>query len=178
MRIALVIMFLVTLAACHEPAAPAVERRAAAEGARLGAFRAASATAQNFTGDVVIESGALLFTKGAMLSTVTLPPRGPDEPTVKGGQSFAAEAVGSADLAIEPRRVLRQTLAQGAPSLCTDGGAPTYLALAYGQRATRVTVIMFEGADAPGPQAADSRVCATYGYAAPDGARTSQGVVL
>ena len=37
-------------------------------------------------------------------------------------------------------------LAQGAPSLCPKGGPPTYVALIYGQRSTRVTLMVFNGA--------------------------------
>jgi hypothetical protein len=55
---------------------------------------------------------------------------------------------------------------------------PSYAALVYGRHDMRVTVILFSGADEPGPAARDSRVCATYAYTAPDGARTRQGVVL
>jgi hypothetical protein len=38
--------------------------------------------------------------------------------------------------------------------------------------------MVFAGEEPPGPQATQSRLCAIFTYAAPDGARTREGVVL
>jgi hypothetical protein len=39
-------------------------------------------------------------------------------------------------------------------------------------------MLVFTGEEPPGPQAVGSRVCASFRYAAPEGARTREGVVL
>jgi len=141
-------------------------------------FNAASETARNFTGDLMMEGPQLRFAKGATLVTQLLSRREPAEPIAQGGPSFAAAALGPPDIVVEVRRVTAQSLAQGAPSMCPSGGLPTYVALIYGQRSTRVTVMVFNGADAPGQSASKSWLCATYVYTAPDGVRTRQGVLL
>ena len=175
MRAAL-LFFVLTLAACGELRAPAA-REQNAEGRAL-VFNAASETARNFTGDVTLEGPRLRFAKGAALMTRLVSRREPAEPIVQGGPSFAAAALGPPDIVVEVRSVIGQTLAQGAPSLCPSGGTPTYVALIYGQRSTRVTLMVFNGADAPGQSASKSWLCATYVYTAPDGVRTRQGVLL
>jgi hypothetical protein len=38
--------------------------------------------------------------------------------------------------------------------------------------------LVFSGEEPPGPDATQSRLCLTLGFAARDGARTRQGVVL
>jgi hypothetical protein len=61
--------------------------------------------------------------------------------------------------------------------LC-GGERPQYVALAYEARATSVKLLVFAGDEPPGPEATRSRICASFAYAAPSGARTRQGVVL
>ncbi len=65
----------------------------------------------------------------------------------------------------------------GVVGLC-GATRPHYIALAYAPRATSVTMIVFSGDEPPGPDATQSRICATFAYVAPDGARTREGVVL
>lgn len=156
--------------------APAPREQAAASRALI--FNAASETARNFTGDLTMEGLDLRFAKGATLVTQPLSRREPAEPIAQGGPSFAAAALGPSDIVVEVRRVTAQSLAQGAPSMCPSGGSPTYVALIYGQRSTRVTLMVFNGSDAPGSSASKSWLCATYVYTAPDGVRTRQGVLL
>lgn len=176
MRAAL-LLFALALAACGEmrASAPRHEQPAAS---RALVFNAASETARNFTGDVTLDGPRLRFTKGATLVTHLLARREPAEPIAQGGPSFAAAALGPPDIVVEVRRVTGQTLAQGAPSLCPSGGSPTYVALIYGQRSMRVTLMVFNGSEPPGQSASKSWLCATYGYTAPDGVRTRQGVLL
>jgi hypothetical protein len=175
MRLAL-LFFALALAACGEMRAPAPHEQTAASRALV--FNAASETARNFTGDVTMDGLRLRFAKGATLVTQLLSRREPAEPIAQGGPSFAAAALGPPDIVVEVRRVTAQSLAQGAPSMCPSGGSPTYVALIYGQRSTRVTLMVFNGADAPGQSASKSWLCATYVYTAPDGVRTRQGVLL
>ncbi len=141
-------------------------------------FNALSQTARSFTGNLTLEGARLAFAKGATLSTQALARREPAEPMSQGGPSFATAALGPPDIVVELRSVTGQTLGQGAPSLCPAGGTPTYVALIYGQRSTRVTLMVFNGREPPGQNASKSWLCATYVYAAPDGVRTRQGVLL
>jgi hypothetical protein len=173
-----VLLTLALLAACGDVRSAAAPRSVSAPAQGALAFKAASETARNFTGDLAIEPEALTFAKGAALATRTLAPRAADQLASRGGDSFATIALSSGDLDVEVRAIVSQRLRQGAPSLCQNDWMPSYAALVYGRRDMRVTVILFSGADEPGPDAHDSRVCATYAYAAPDGARTRQGVVL
>jgi hypothetical protein len=166
------------LSACGDVRSASTPKSVAEVSRHALAFKAASETARNFTGDLAIEPDALRFAKGAALATRALAPRGADQLVARGGDSFAAIAVSSGDLQVEVRAIVSQRLSQGAPSLCQNDWMPSYVALVFGQRDMRVTVILFSGADEPGPNATDSRVCATYAYTAPDGARTRQGVVL
>jgi hypothetical protein len=170
------LLFTLALAACGEMRARAPHEQATASRALV--FNAASQTARNFTGDVTLDGRRLRFAKGATLVTLPLARREPVEPIAQGGPSFAAAALGPPDIVVEVRSVALQTLAQGAPSLCPNGGPPTYIALIYGQRSTRVTLMVFNGDEAPGQSASKSWLCATYVYTAPDGVRTRQGVLL
>src|SRR5690606_9633008 len=106
-----------------------------------------------------------------------LAPRRGEDLIAKHGDSYAAAVLGPANLTIELRRVIEQTVPAGQVGLC-GASRPQYVALAYDERATEVTLLVFAGAEPPGPEALQSRVCASFRYAAPDGARTREGVVL
>lgn len=175
MRAALLFLAL-TVAACGEMRPQAAREQHGASRALM--FNAASETARSFTGDMTMDGLTLRFGKGAVLVTQPMPRREPVEPIVRGGPSFAAAALGPPDSVVEVRRIVAESLAQGAPSLCGNGETPSYVALVYGQRSTRVTLMLFSGADAPGSDASKSWLCATYAYTAPDGVRTRQGVLL
>lgn len=181
MRALLLPVMLAVLTACGEARNPAASDAEAAEAIPLtGAFYAASETARTITGNVEIAPRALSFEKGMILYTATLAPRGAGDFVDQGGQTYAAAALGASDLSIELRRVTEEVAPNGAgrgPSLCADAPA-TYITLAYGPRAVGVTLLVFSGSDAPGPNSSNSRLCASYAYAAPEGARTRQGVVL
>jgi hypothetical protein len=174
---AVILVGALVLAACGDVRGQHAER-AVAQNARDMGFKAASETARDFTGDLWVGPNAVNFTKGARLATRTLAPRSADELAARGGDSFAAIALSTGDLEVEVREITAMRLLQGAPSLCAGDLAPSYVALVYGRRDTLVTVIIFTGADEPSPNARDSHVCGAYAYAAPDGARTRQGVVL
>lgn len=164
---------LLALAAC----APAPQSEASQTMALAGQYRAASDSARHTTGNLSIERGGLLFDKGIVLYTRTLDPaRGLDR-IARDGDSYAAIVVGPAELNVELRRVTEQTLQAGAKSLCGDD-TPAYVALVSEERATTVTLLVFAGDQPPGPTATRSRLCASFAYAAPDGARTREGVVL
>src|SRR5690606_6869247 len=92
-------------------------------------------------------------------------------------ESYANVVVAPSDLTIELRRLTEQSLSSGALGLC-GAVKPSYVALAYAERARPITAPKFAGEEPPGPNATQSRLCATLAYVAPGGARTSQGVVL
>lgn len=173
MRAAFIIICLL-LAACGETLQTRDETPAREV---LGRYEAASDTAQRFTGDLSIERAGLMFSKGAILYTRTLEPRRGYDLVARGGDSYAAIAVGPGGLNVELRRVTQQVLREGAPSLC-GADRPQYVALVHEERATRVTVLVFTGDEPPSSSATQSRLCATFGYSAPRGARTQEGVVL
>ncbi len=177
MRFTIAAILAAALAGCSgEASVPQGEAQAAEPAALVGQYKAASDTARVATGDVSIERGGLIFSKGVVLYTRVLNPRRGYDRIARDGDSYAAVAVGAADLTVELRRVTEQRL-DGAESLC-GGDAPGYVALAYKERATQVTLLVFAGDEPPGPDATQSHLCATFAYVAPDGARTRQGVVL
>ena len=165
------------IAACTDAGSTQNAPAAPAPATLTGRYRALSGTAQSITGSVTIEHGGLIFDNGAVIYTRTLNPRRGGDLIARNGDSYAAVAVGPGELTIELRRVREQALTGGAQGLCGPQ-TPTYVALAYQERATAVTILVFSGEEPPGPQATQTQLCATFAYAAPDGARTRQGVVL
>ena len=142
-----------------------------------GEYRAASETARAATGNLSIERGGLIFDRGVVLYTRALNPRAAHERIARDGDSYAAVLVSSGELPIELRRITEQTLTGGAQGLC-GGERPTYVAIANEERSSYLIVLVFSGDEPPGPDATESQLCARFKYAAPDGARTREGVVL
>jgi len=170
---------LLVLAACGEAAAPAPDPLVVAEqvSAPAGEYKPSSNTARAITGGLVLQRGGVTFANGVVLYTRTLQPRRGGDLIAKNGDSYAAAVVGPGTLLIELRRVTEQVVPEGAVGLC-GAEQPRYVALAYDARATAVTLLVFSSEEPPGPDALSSRVCARFGYAAPEGARTREGVVL
>lgn len=179
MRYALVALSLLALGACspagNSDAATNEEHASAA--VLTGDYKASSNTARSITGGMVIQRAGVSFTNGIVLYTRTLNPRRGGDLLAKNGDSYAAAVVGPGNLNIELRRVTEQVVPAGVIGLCGTE-RPQYVALAYDERATVVTLLVFTGNEPPGPEAMQSRVCARFGYAAPEGARTREGVVL
>ena len=177
MRVLLSALMLLGLSACGRQGSPAIDAAASEPAPLLGEYRAASEDARLITGDMAIERGGLVFSKGAVLYTRILNPRRGDDLVAQEGDTYAAIALGPSDLAIELRRVIDQSLSAGARGFCGDD-QPTYVALAHDARGADVTLLVFSGSEPPGPQATSSSFCGAFVYAAPDGARTRQGVLL
>jgi hypothetical protein len=171
----LVLSLSLALAACD--AGGAAEEAPGGPPTLTGVYVAASNTARDATGGESVQPGGMIIEKGVVLYTRTHKPRSAMERIARDGDSYAAIAVIPTDLTIDLRRVTEQTVAPGKRGLCGDT-PPGYVALAYGERATTVTLLVFAGDEPPGPNATRSRLCATLAYATPGGARTSQGVVL
>lgn len=174
MRIHLGVIVAALLAACAP--APASDAEAP-QPVLAGRYVAASESARLLTGDMTIERAGLVFANGQVLYTRVLSPRRGYDAVARGGDTYAALAVGASEMEVELRRVTEHTLSPGARGICGER-APAYVALAVEQRGTAVTVLAFSGAEPPGPDATDSRFCGAFAYEAPDGARTRQGVLL
>jgi hypothetical protein len=175
MRFFLAAISCAALAACGQ--ARNGDAEASVPASIVGDFRAASETARNLTGNVSIERGGLIFDRGVVLYTRVLNPRSASERIARDGDNYAAVLVSSADAPIELRRVTEQTITGDAEGLC-GADRPTYVAIANEDRSSYLTLLVFAGGEPPGPEATDSRLCARFKYAAPDGARTREGVVL
>jgi hypothetical protein len=177
MRMIAAAFLMTVLAACGETAAPTAVTTEDQVVAPFGDYKPSSNTARAITGGLVVQRGGVTFGNGVILYTRTLNPRRGGDLIAKNGDSYAAAVVGPGNLVIELRRVTEQVVPEGAVGLC-GVEQPQYVALAHDERATTVTLLVFSGEEPPGPEALDSRICARFGYAAPDGARTREGVVL
>ncbi len=177
MRFAAVSFLLLALSACSQAPASQVAAPSGEYVALRGDYKASSNTARAITGAMIVERGGVSFANGVMLYTHTLSPRSGGDLIAKNGDSFAAAVLGPGSLNIELRRVTGQVTPEGVIGLC-GAERPQYVALAYDTRATTVTMLVFSGDQPPGPEAMNSRICARFGYAAPEGARTREGVVL
>ena len=176
------LLALFAVAACGNTADPVSRAEAhVAPAALLGAFKAQSETARAVTGNVRIERAGLSFAHGVTLYTRELDPRRGHDLIARGGASYAAAVVGASDVVVELRRVNQQVIAPDASAIhgaCDNAEPPRYVALVYEPPGHSVTLIVFTGDEPPGPEATQSRVCAVYGFTAPEGARTREGVVL
>lgn len=167
MRI-LLIASLLLLSACAQPAPQAAPPAAEAPtpaptGTALstGEMGAMSNTAMSITGSLTVTPDSLSFENGFAAETDYLGWVDATAPIAEGGESFAATAPGPTSLRVELRRLRGQARSQ----LCGETPAATYVALGHDDPITGLTLIVFSGADAPGPQARDSAVCATFAYA-------------
>ena len=165
---------LIALAACTE-VAPDGEPEAAPAALYTGGYKPASDNAHTLTGGVSVQPGGLMFDGGAVLYTRTLEPRAGADAIAPSGDTYAAIALGPAEMEIELRRVI--DMSQTTPLRACGAARPTYVALAYSERATRLAVLIFSGDEPPGPHASDSALCGVFAYAALSGARTRQGIV-
>ncbi|MGH6950927.1 MAG: hypothetical protein ACREH4_08645, partial [Vitreimonas sp.] len=81
-------------------------------------------------------------------------------PVAEGSQSFASAAPSSTATRVELRRIVG-----AAPAALCGGMAATHVALVSTEPLTGLQLMAFTGAEAPGPHARDSAVCAVYAYA-------------
>ena len=84
----------------------------------------------------------------------------PDTLIASGGDSFAAAAPSASATRVE----LRHITGAASESLC-GGQTATHAAIVYMEPLTALQLMVFTGADAPGPNAHDSSVCAIFAYA-------------
>lgn len=142
------------LAACGPAPYPAVATQA--EEAAPLAYAAASSAARDVTGALRIERGGLVFAHGVTLFTRELEPRSALDAIAYGGPTYG-EAAGVYADHVELRRVVNQEGGR----VCGDA-RPGYAALLH--EGERVTLLVFEGNEPPGPQASANHVCAILVY--------------
>ncbi len=175
MRVLIVALLCAALVACGE--AREGQAEASIPATIMGEFRAASVSARTVTGNLSIERAGLIFDRGIVLYTRTLAPRVASERLARDGDSYAAVLASSGQLPIELRRVTEQSQTGEGAGLC-GADRPTYVAIAIEERSAYLNLLVFAGDDPPGPMATQSRLCAHFKYAVPDGARTREGIVL
>jgi hypothetical protein len=168
MRAVVTIAFAAVLVSCSPPApAAAPEAEAAAEVAAApapagepmstGEMGGMSNTAMSITGSLTVEPTALTFGNGFAVQTEYLGVVDATSPITEGGDAFAAAASRNPPLRVELRRIVG-----AAPEQLCGGQAATHVALLHDEPLTGLSLVAFSGADAPGPGAHDSAVCATY----------------
>ncbi len=175
MRLVIASLALV-LAACTPaapPAADTAETPAAAEAPpapagtpmTTGLMGGISTSAAGDVSAVTINADALAFSNAEGEETFSAPTTylGAVEPSAlikEGGESFAAAAPSATATRVELRRING-----AAPAPLCGGMAATHIAIVYMEPLTALQVMVFTGADAPGPTAHDSDVCAIFAYA-------------
>jgi hypothetical protein len=176
MRALITLVLLAALGACGARGVRG-DAEAAEPAALTGRFNAESDTAFSLTGGVAIAQDGMAFDKGAMLATRSAGVRHGWELISRNGDSYAAAAIGPGTMTIELRRISSSQALSGAPNLCGER-TPSYVAVAYEAQRSNVTLLVFTGDEEPGAEATRSSLCGVFGYSAPTGARTREGVVL
>lgn len=162
-----------SLAACTQPAAPPAsesEAEAPALPAITGQFTAMSTTAMSITGDVDVQPDVLSFGKGFRIEGGRIDAAlGPDTDLSAGGGTIASGSGNTGVQAVEVRRVDQVRVAADAadPQLCGAGVPLSHVILANG--AETLSVLVFSGADAPGPNAHDTQLCGIYNFSPREG---------
>lgn len=155
------------LAACGQttaPEAPAAEAPAevaapAGEPMSTGLMGAMSNTAMSITGSLTVEPTALAFEEGINAQTEYLSVVDATSPITEGGDTFAAAASRNPPLRVKLRR-----FTGAAPTELCGTITATHVALIHDEPLTGLSLVVFSGADTPGPTAHDSAVCATFLY--------------
>ena len=160
---AVLAVLVVTLAACAEPPV-STESPAPAPPALTGAFEAMSNTATTITGNLDVQPDVLSFGKGFRIEggriDATL---GPNTDLSAGGGTIADGSGNTSIQTVELRRINLVRVAADAPNPNLCGGvAATHAILANGAGA--LSVFVFSGADAPGPNAHDTQLCGIFNY--------------
>lgn len=171
----LAILIAVMLAACSPPAerapvpaAPPPPQEAPAP--PQGPFAATSRTATAITGDMTFTDAEISFMNGVLVRTTPFSTRSAyDRISIQEDDTFDAVAPGDDTRVVDLRSVDAQDLTGRSDGLC-GAETPTYVALVHEIPIRMVSLIAFTGAEAPGPSAVNSSVCATFLYSAPDDA--------
>ncbi len=168
------LLLIAALAACGQTAAPPATTAPAAETAApepvgdpmsTGLMGGISTSASGDVSAVTIGTDELAFSDpdGAETFAAQTEYLGVQDASAlikQGGESFAAAAPSSTATRAEVRRLVGD-----APQRICGGMAATHVAIVYTLPLTGLQLMVFTGADAPGPNARDSDICAIYAYA-------------
>jgi len=159
------------LAACGQTTAPAPETAATsaeapASTAFVAHYDAISNTAMSITGALDLAPDVLSFEKGfriegARTETMLMP-----DADLSAGGGTARDVTGNTNiLNMEVRHVDLVRVAADArdPQLCGEGQTVSHVIVAHGTET--LSLLVFSGADAPGPNAHSSQLCGTFNYA-------------
>jgi hypothetical protein len=163
MRIA-VPLVAVILSACAPTAEPPADATTeAAASPFIGAYTAMSTTAMAVTGDLDATADVLSFAKGFRIEggRVEATLTGDTDLTAGGGTISGGSGIEVSDVEVRRIENVRVAADAPAPTLCGDA-APSYAIL--GRNADTLTLQIFSGAEAPGPNAHDSLPCGIYNY--------------
>lgn len=167
-------LLILALAACGQtsqappdstPTSEATAPAAPAAPAITGRFTAMSNTAMSITGDLDATPDVLSFAKGFRIEGARIDSTlGPNTDLSAGGGTIADGSGNTTIESVELRRVDLVRVAADArdPRLCSAVPA-TYVALARG--AETLSLLVFSGAEAPGPNAHDTQLCGIFNYA-------------
>lgn len=156
------------LAACTQEAAPPPTEttvEAPAPPAITGSFAAMSTTAMAITGDIDIQPDVLSFSKGFRIEGGRIDTALEPHTDYSAGGGTIEDVTGNGGIeAIELRRVTQVRVAADAAvqPLCGAGETATYVVLAKSPEV--LSLLVFSGADAPGPNAHNSQLCGTYNF--------------
>lgn len=161
--------FVLALAACTQPAPPASTPEPAAEApatpAITGSFVAISTTAMGVTGDLDATPDVLSFALGFRIEGRRIDAELSPNTDLSAGGGTIADGSGNRTIeTVELRRVTEVRIAADArdPNFCA-GQAVTHAILARGTET--LSLLVFSGADAPGPNAHNTQLCGIYNYA-------------
>lgn len=166
------VLLIIALAACGQTAeppsnpAPTPEAAAPEAPAIAGRFTAISNTAMSITGDLDATADMLSFAKGFRIEGGRIDSMLTPNTDLSAGGGTIADGSGNMQIQIiELRRIETLRVAADArdPQLCGEGKTASYAILANGGET--LSLLVFSGAEAPGPNAHDSQLCGIFNYA-------------
>ncbi|MEQ1818092.1 MAG: hypothetical protein ABL871_05725 [Terricaulis sp.] len=160
------------LAACGQTTAPAPETSATTTEAPeatgfVGHYEAMSNTAMSITGALDLAPDVLSFDKGFRMEGARTEAMLTADTDLSAGGGTARDVTGNTGiLNMEVRHVDLVRVAADArdPQLCGAGRTVSYVIVAHGTET--LSLLVFSGAEAPGPNAHDSQLCGTFNYMA------------
>lgn len=167
MRFAIPLIAL-ALVACGQPEpspAPTAAPVAAEEQSSpfVGVYDAMSTTAMSITGDLEASPDVLSFSKGFRIEGARIEAdlAGDTDLSAGGGTINSGSGIEVAEVELRQIQNVRAAADAPAPDLC-GGAQPSYLIL--GRGGDTLTLQVFSGADAPGPNAHDTQLCGIFNY--------------